>query len=447
MNLEPLPTERPAPAELHGAHVAEMLRRAEAILETEPFDSILLHAGTPLRYFADDQEAPLRPNPPFAQWTPLEGPHHLLKVAPGRKPVLIRVSPEDYWSEPPSLGDPFWLGEFDLFEVPDDGQAWKRATPGRFTAYVGDAPERARDHGIPPDGLNPERLVRRLDWDRSFKTPYEVSCVEEACRLAAKAHGAARGAFEAGASELEIHRVYVASLGCTDKELPYESIVALDEKGATLHYTGKRSVRGGNVLLLDSGARHLGYASDITRTWSRESCDPVFRDLVAGLDALQQELCALVRPGLPFPDLHLAAHLRIGDLLHALGILRCGGEEALTTGLTAPFFPHGLGHFLGLQVHDVAGRQRAPDGGETPPPPGHPFLRTTRTIEANQVLTVEPGVYFIPMLLRPYRAGSTSSRFDWSLVDRLARFGGVRVEDDVLVTEDGHRNLTRPHVG
>src|SRR5262249_47569958 len=106
-----------------------------------------------------------------------------------------------------------------------------------------------------------------------------------------------------------------------------------------------------------------------------------------------------------------------------------------------------LGHFLGLQVHDVAGRQQAPQGGTVPPPGAHPFLRTTRTIEENQVVTVEPGVYFIPMLLRPHRSGPASSLIDWGLLERLAPCGGVRIEDAVLVAADGHRNLTRPHVG
>ena len=106
--------------------------------------------------------------------------------------------------------------------------------------------------------------------------------------------------------------------------------------------------------------------------------------------------------------------------------------------------PHGLGHFLGLQVHDVAGHQAAPEGGTKEPPARHPFLRTTRTIEEGQVFTIEPGLYFIPMLLREHRAGDTAACFDWDLVDRLTPCGGIRIEDNVLVTADGHRNLTRP---
>jgi Xaa-Pro dipeptidase len=201
------------------------------------------------------------------------------------------------------------------------------------------------------------------------------------------------------------------------------------------------------VLLIDAGASHLGYASDITRTWTSAKCAALFRELVRGVDALQRELCDAVKPGLPYPDLHRAAHVAIGDLLHALGVLRVAGEEAFELGLTRPFFPHGLGHFLGIQVHDVSGRQGSPAGGTAPPPEHSPYLRTTRMIEEHQVFTIEPGVYFIDMLLREHRAGPRAELVDWKKVADLEPFGGVRVEDDVVVTAGGHRNLTRRHVG
>jgi Xaa-Pro dipeptidase len=108
-------------------------------------------------------------------------------------------------------------------------------------------------------------------------------------------------------------------------------------------------------------------------------------------------------------------------------VLKKGGEEAVKLGLTAAFFPHGVGHFLGIQVHDVAGRQKSPDGGTVPPPAQHPYLRTTRAIAEDQVFTIEPGVYFIDMLLRPHRTGALAAHFDWKLVDRLTPCGGARI--------------------
>jgi Xaa-Pro dipeptidase len=232
----------------------------------------------------------------------------------------------------------------------------------------------------------------------------------------------------------------------TEDELPYNTIVALNEKSAFLHYYNKRDVRNGNVLLIDAGAKTRGYASDITRTHVSKTCDSRFTALRDGVGRLQQKLCGEVRPGIPFLELHRAAHLEVAKLLTESGIVRADPEEAASKGWTRPFLPHGLGHHLGLQVHDVGGHQKDPEGGKAPPPPEHPYLRNTRTIEPRQVFTMEPGLYFIEMLLRPFREGEASSRFNWKLVDELSRFGGIRIEDNVVVTQSGHRNLTRAYL-
>ena len=310
-------------------------------------------------------------------------------------------------------------------------------------AYVGSEAERAVAAGLAP---NPPALVSRLDWVRSYKDDYEVRSVEEATVLGARGHRAAREAFAAGASELEIHQAYVRAVGCTDAELPYSTIVALDEKGATLHYESKRAVRGGRVLLLDAGAQVRRYACDVTRTTTGPSCDPRFAELVRAVDALERELAAAATPGRPYLDVHTDAHRGVARILCGLGILRVPPEEAFSRGLTHPFFPHGIGHHLGIQVHDVAGRQADPAGTPAPPPKEHPHLRNTRPIEPGHLFTIEPGIYFIPMLLRPFRTGDDAAAFDWDAIDALTPLGGVRVEDNVLATASGPRNLTREHL-
>jgi Xaa-Pro dipeptidase len=200
------------------------------------------------------------------------------------------------------------------------------------------------------------------------------------------------------------------------------------------------------VLLIDAGAMSRGYGSDITRTHVAQTADSRFTALRDGVETLQQELCREVRPGVPFGDLHQSAHRKIAKLLEESGILEADPEEAVAKGWTRPFFPHGLGHHLGIQVHDVGGHLKDPEGNPAPPPPEHPYLRNTRTIEPRQVFTVEPGLYFIEMLLREPRTGGNSSRFDWKLIDALAPFGGIRIEDNLVVTSEGHRNLTREHL-
>lgn len=427
-------------------HVATRQRTTEKALAGAGFDAVVIQSGTPFTYFVDDMDAPFHPTPHFAHWVPLEGPFHLLLVRPGKKPRLVRVAPEDYWYEQAPLGEPFWLEEFDLVGVPDAESAWKQVALGPRTAYVGDRPADAQRHGLAATACNPESLVKRLDWERSTKSTYEVACLEAAQVTAARGHLAARDAFLAGASELEIHHAFVRAAGATDDDLPYATIVALDEKGATLHYHKKRPTRDGRVLLADCGTQVHRYASDVTRTWTSPRADPTFVGLVAALDRVQKELCALVKPGLAYPALHHTAHVKIADVLHDAGLIRARGEDAVKLGLTLPFFPHGLGHFLGLQVHDVSGRQSTYEGGTTPPPSVYPYLRTTRTIAEGQVFTIEPGIYFVDMLLRPLRTGPTRDLIAWKDVDRLASHGGIRIEDDLLVTHDGHRNLTRPHV-
>lgn len=431
---------------LYAEHIATRQRKLENALVATKFDALIVSSGTPFTYFADDMEAPHHETAHFAHWVPLRGPHHLLLLRPGAKPRLMRFAPEDYWYEQAPLGSPFWADDFDLHESTTREAAWKLVPTSGRVAYIGDELDAARAHGLADEALNPRELVARLDWERSFKTPYEVACLDEAEKRASWGHLAALAAFDRGASELEIHHAYLKACGSTEADLPYGTIIAHDEKGAILHYTGKRTQPDGRVLLIDAGARHLGYASDITRTWTHKKCDVHFRELVKGVDKLQRKLCDKVVPGLPYPDLHNAAHVMIGDLLHELGVLKVAGEDANELGLTRPFFPHGLGHFLGIQVHDVGGRQKEPAGGTNPPDARHPFLRTTRTIAEDQVFTVEPGVYFIEMLLREHKSGAQASSFDWKLIERLTPFGGVRIEDNVLVTASGHRNLTRPHI-
>lgn len=430
--------------ESYAAHVASLRRSAEAALLASGFDALIIHSGIPATYFSDDQEVSFRTNPAFAHWVPLSGPHHLLFIRPKEKPLLIRVTPEDYWYEHTFSNEEFWLSEFDIREAHTPGDAWKELSTKSNVAFVGDAVREASSYGVKEEALNPALIVSHLDWQRSFKTPYEISCIEEANHIAAHGHRAARDEFLSGGSELGIHYAYVDEIGVVDRELPYETITALNEKAAILHYQNKRDGEKGKVLLLDAGASHRGYASDITRTSVLEDeCDFLFRGILGGMEKLQQELCAAVKPGISFPALHHLAHVKIGNLLNECGVVKLGGEEAALQGLTRAFFPHGLGHFLGIQVHDVGGDQAGPEGGVVPAPPEYPRMRMTRTIKEGNVFTIEPGLYFIESLLRPHRNGPTAKYFDWQLIDRLAPLGGIRIEDDLVATPEGSRNLTR----
>ena len=428
---------------LFKAHISQRQQKLAKALSANELDALVVSSGSPFTYFGDDQDAPFHSVDQFSHWCPLEGPHHLLVLEPGKRPRLVRYAPEDYWYEPATLGSPFWLSELDLEEAGTVDAVWEALGQHKNAAYVGNETTHAEAAGL---SVNPEKLVARLDWDRGYKSDYELQCLDEASELGAKGHVAAKAGFESGASELDIHYAFVQALAQTDPGLPYPTIVALNEKAAFLHYETKRTVGDGKVLLIDAGGEVRGYASDITRTHVAIDCDPRFVALRDGMDALQQELCAAVKPGLRYGELHQVAHLKIARLLKESDIVRTDPEEAVSLGLSRPFFPHGLGHHLGLQVHDVGGHLADASGAKAPPPEQYPHLRNTRTIEPGHVFTIEPGLYFIEMLLREFRDGEHAEHFNWSLIDELAPLGGIRIEDNVVVTEDGHRNLTRSYL-
>jgi Xaa-Pro dipeptidase len=429
---------------LYSSHVEERKTTTARALEEAGFDRLLLHAGRPFTYFADDNDAPFHPTPHFAHWAPVEGPGHLLEFTPGKRPRLLRVTPRDFWYEPPAPAPAFVREEMDVVDVVSPELAWDEVRGNGRTAYVGGAPDEALSRGLAAAAVNPPALVARLDWERSYKTEYEAGTMAAATARAARGHAAARRAFDDGASEIEIHHEYVSAVGDVDERLPYTSIVGLDEHAATLHYHGKlgKDGRKGEVLLIDAGASERAYGCDITRTYAKKGAHPVFHALLDGMEALQKELARAARPGVSYVDLHLDAHRKIGALLSKTGVVKTSGDDAVQRGLTLPFFPHGLGHHLGIQVHDVAGRQVDRTGTIAPPPAAHPALRTTRVIEERHLFTIEPGLYFIPMLLDPYRAEAKDA-IDWKLVDALLPCGGIRIEDDVYVEKSATRNFTR----
>jgi len=409
------------------------------------FEGIVFHAGKANCYHADDQEIPFRSVFHFRRFVPQEGPEHLLVFRPGETPKLVRVIPRDFWYEPPAKVDHPFPEVIGVVEVSGAKEAAESIGPLPGFAYVGNDPAMAESLGIPAGGVEPEALMPRLDWFRAYKTPYEVHCIVEATRIAARGHRAVREGMAGNASERELHAAYLEAGGMLENEVPYANIIGWDRNAAILHYQSKvdTAPSPGLTLLVDAGAAYLGYAADVTRTYAKDDAHPAFQQALDGMDRLELALVEAIHPGGSFVDLHRAAHRGVARILVEIGVLKVTEDEALEKKLTLPFLPHGLGHHLGLQVHDVGGRQAAPDGSTAEPPEDFPALRTTRMIEPGQVLTVEPGLYFIPMLLEPARTGEHGKHVDWDLVDALTPLGGIRVEDDVLVTEDGCENLTR----
>ena len=206
--------------DVYADHVRALQGRIEAVLDAIGFDGLVIHSGTPLRYFADDWDATFRATPHFAHWLPLETPGNLLLIRTGKTPLLVHYSPEDFWYEQLPLGDPFWADSFEIKQVGKSEQVFAELPKNGKLAFHGDCLALAEKNGFSAGAINPEDLISRLDWDRAYKTPYEVACIEEATKQAAAAHRAAKAAFESGASELELHRTYIEALGCTEADLP-----------------------------------------------------------------------------------------------------------------------------------------------------------------------------------------------------------------------------------
>jgi Xaa-Pro aminopeptidase len=194
----------------------------------------------------------------------------------------------------------------------------------------------------------------------------------------------------------------------------------------------------------------MGYASDITRTMPVSGrFDTRQREIYEIVLGALTTSTAAMKPGISFRDVHFVACREIASGLKALGIMKGDVDEAVAAGAHAICMPHGLGHMMGLDVHDMEGLDENLVGYgkdfERSKQFGTANLRTARMLEPGFVLTVEPGCYFIPQLIDRWRADGTNAEFlDFDRLDTYKGFGGVRIEDDVLVTSDGHRVLGRP---
>jgi len=429
-------------------HLADLQARFHQALEASGHDAALIYSGRLLPAFRDDQSYPFRAQAWFAIWAPLPPlPDAFIYVRPGSRPRLLICSPEDFWYEPAAPPTGSWTAHFEIRLLPSLA-AIRAALPQNLAraALIGAPEGEISRWGL--GALNPEKLLLALDFTRAVKTPYERALLRQANRLGARGHAAAAAAFAAGDSEYGIHQAFLAAVCQREQELPYNAIVALNAAGSVLHYQNlkREPPAAHHSLLIDAGTQCAGYASDITRTHAGPEGSQSARDfaaLVQAMDQAQQGLCAQVRSGVEWADIHLAAHRAVAAVLRNAGIIDCDADEALASGLSSVFLPHGIGHLLGLQVHDVGGRQRSPAGGEIAPPPGHPYLRLTRPLESGFAVTMEPGLYFIESLLAQARADARAAHIDWQRIESLRPYGGIRIEDDLLVTASGCENLTR----
>jgi len=432
---------------LYPEHIEQLRTRHDHALEISGASHVVVFSGCPKTVFLDDNPYPFKANAHFVSWVPLTAlPLSYIVYTPGDVPRLIYYLPRDYWHSVPDQPDGYWTSQFDIRVVHSIDDVAELLPDHRDQCIlIGEIDDDAHAFGI--ERINPTSAINTLHFARGIKTAYEVACMRLASHRGAKGHVAAEAAFRDGASEFDIHRAYCKAVSHTDNELPYGNIVALNSHGAVLHYTdlGRQTPEQIHSFLIDAGAQVHGYASDITRTYSFN--DLRFAELVERMNTVQLEIVARIRPGIDYSELHVETHRMLAAVLIDAGLVTGEPDALLATGVTAAFFPHGLGHLLGVQVHDVGGFMESETGTTIDPPSGHPFLRLTRKLEENMVLTIEPGIYAIDMLLENLRGTPAENHVVWDGVDWLRPFGGIRIEDDIRVTASGCENLTRDAFG
>lgn len=429
-------------AMLYPQHIEQLLARTAQALQRGGFDHLVVPSGTLHYHLFDDRDYPFATNPQFKAWVPLtRNPGSWLVVTPGQKPRLIYLQPFDYWHAVPEAPSGYWVDHFDIVVIRKPDEALQHLPRDAARCAILGEPQSTLGAFVPN---NPPAVVNYLEYHRAYKTPYEIAMMRQATRIGVRAHRAAERAFRAGASEFGIHLAYCQAAGQDANELPYNNIVALNEHGAVLHYTERDRLppRPARSFLIDAGGSFHGYASDITRTYAHDTGGE-FQALIDAVDAAQLTMCDAVRAGFDYKQLHLDAHLALAGILKDSGISRLSPEAAVETGVSSVFFPHGIGHAIGLQVHDVAGFAASDSGGTIAKPDGHPYLRLTRVLEPGMVVTIEPGIYFADLLLDGLRQGPHADAVDWDRIAAFRPYGGIRIEDNVACTDDAPINLTR----
>ncbi|KAK7446236.1 metallopeptidase family M24 [Colletotrichum acutatum] len=361
---------------------------------------------------------------------------------------------------------------------------YRHLTPGS-TLYVlhadqippllhGDLLQTAAEVRVDTTSLQPA-----ADQARVVKTEYEVAMIRKAAAVSAAAHRKVAERLLKLGNESEIEAIFQA--WCTTegaREQSYAIIAGSGKNASTLHYDANdEPLEGREVVVFDAGCEWHCYASDITRTlpisgrFSTES--RAVYDVVA---RMQDECIARIRPGTLFFDLHVHASRVAQEGLLKLGVLRGDPAEVWDAGTVAAFFPHGLGHHVGLEVHDVSGRERllllnkgtggrvgkrevitpemmsamaqagvgAGVGGAAAAASVPPPYRGRQYLRKNMIVTVEPGIYFCREYIEGYfLSNPRHARFiNKAVLERYYRVGGVRIEDDILVTDDGYENLS-----
>lgn len=398
-------------------------------------DIILIFSGETLpKPGGHDQTYPFLPHPDY-YW--ISGSR--------RSHGITTYSPKDGWRDfilPITRDEKIWEGGGEVIPGEDlkNFDSWLEKFSGHRLFLMGDAPKN-RSFKDAVDGDELEDVIEAFHQVRRVKDEEEIELISRIAHMANQGYRKIQGLLRPGLTEREIQIEYEAEVfRAGAHKMPYESIVGAGTNGAILHAipTLKR-IKDGELVLIDAGADLHDYCVDITRVYPANGQMSSQQKSIYQIVKQAQKSCIdLCRPGTEWRDVHLNAARVMAQGLHDLNILRVNVDEAMETGAISTFFPHGVGHMVGLRVRDVGG-----------PPNPRPKtyagsrVRADLPLKEGFLMTVEPGLYFISALLEDEQTRQKfRDQINWQEVEKWKDFGGIRLEDDIHVTAQGPQNLT-----
>lgn len=296
------------------------------------------------------------------------------------------------------------------------------------------------------------KLIKAVIDQRAVKSPAEVEEIERACSIGYQMHTTAMRLCRPGTTEQYIAGAIsgiAESYGC---KVSFPSIVTMH--GEIMHGNpSPRALESGRLLLCDAGAEtNEIYCSDHTRTTPISGTfTQRQREIYSIVEACHDHALKIAAPGVKWWDVHMSVATLMTERLKDLGLMKGDTEEAVRNGAHALFFPHGLGHMMGMDVHDMEGLGQKYVGFDDEVQPSTQFgtasLRCGRRLQEGWVMTDEPGIYFIPALIDEWKTKGINSQFiNFDRVETYKDFGGIRLEDDILITADGCRYLGKDQI-
>jgi Xaa-Pro aminopeptidase len=330
-------------------------------------------------------------------------------------------------------------GENEPGTVPTrDLPAWLAARRGRPLVNLG-----AELPGIRHDAVHMAEIRERFTHSRRPKDESEIERMREAIRATAAGYARLREVIRPGVTERQIQvELESAFFRAGALRTCYATIVGTGTNAAVFHFTpGDRAARDGEVVLVDAAAEVRRYGCDVTRTYPASGrFSAIQRDLFDVVKRAEERAVAACAPGVETVDVHYGSCRDLVEGLVALGLLRGSVDSIIEREAHLVFYPHGIGHMIGLGVRDASGSLPGR------PKRTEPALKNQRTdfpLQPGYTMTIEPGIYFIPAILNdPNRRKRYPDCVNWEKAVSLLGLGGIRIEDNVLVTNDGRENLT-----